>query len=46
VQGVSSFLANLNVRTHLANKDNPKREKKRKDISSKVGKEMLDRRDE
>jgi hypothetical protein len=28
------------------NKDDPKREKKRKDISGKVGKEMLDRRDE
>jgi hypothetical protein len=46
VQGTSLFLANLNVRTHLANKDDPKREKKRKDISGKVGKEMLDRRDE
>jgi hypothetical protein len=46
VQGASLFLANLNVRTHLANKDDPKREKKRKVISGKVGKEMLDCRDE
>jgi hypothetical protein len=49
MQGMPLFLASSIIRTRTnlhANKDDPKREKKRKDISGKVGKEMLDRRDE